>query len=58
MIADLVLVGDEAYTREEWARIPHGTISGYIHHGCRCEACRAARRAYYYDREHAKGALP
>jgi hypothetical protein len=44
---DYIIVGDEAWTREEWAAIPHGTRTGYIGHACRCERCRAWRRAYY-----------
>lgn len=24
----------------------HGTVAGYKHHGCRCDSCREARRAY------------
>jgi hypothetical protein len=27
--------------------IQHGTLSGYNHFGCRCEACTTARRTYY-----------
>jgi hypothetical protein len=41
----LVIVGDEAFTRAEWAAIPHGTAGGYVHHGCRCDRCRAWRKA-------------
>jgi 5-methylcytosine-specific restriction endonuclease McrA len=26
--------------------IPHGTHSGYSHHGCRCKSCRSAARDY------------
>ena len=29
-------------SRDSW----HGTVSGYTNHGCRCDACRAAQRAY------------
>jgi len=25
----------------------HGTLPQYINHKCRCEACRAANRAYH-----------
>lgn len=25
--------------------VPHGTVSGYSYHGCRCDECRAARAA-------------
>lgn len=28
----------------------HGTRSAYNHHGCRCEPCCAAERAYKQDR--------
>jgi hypothetical protein len=31
---------------ERWRPIPHGTHSGYAHHGCRCSACRAGQRVY------------
>jgi hypothetical protein len=48
----LVIVGEEAFTRAEWRAIPHGTSSGYIHWGCRCQSCRAWRTAYYWAREH------
>lgn len=24
----------------------HGTVTGYTSYGCRCEACRKAKRAY------------
>ena len=24
----------------------HGTVGGYVNHGCRCAPCRAAQRAY------------
>ena len=24
----------------------HGTLGGYVHHGCRCAPCRTAMRAY------------
>jgi hypothetical protein len=27
--------------------IPHGTRTGYLARGCRCEKCRAWRSAYY-----------
>lgn len=40
----LVLVGDEAFTPEEWAAIRHGTAGGYVRNGCRCDDCRAWRR--------------
>lgn len=30
--------------------VPHGTHSGYSHHGCRCEACRNATAAYNRSR--------
>lgn len=43
----LVIIGDEAFTREEWAAIPHGSSSGYVHFGCRCDACRDWRWRYY-----------
>jgi 5-methylcytosine-specific restriction endonuclease McrA len=29
---------------------PHGTISGYYHRGCRCDACRAAYSTYRKER--------
>jgi hypothetical protein len=25
----------------------HGTLYGYKHYGCRCDACKAAEAAYY-----------
>jgi hypothetical protein len=30
--------------------IPHGTVSGYVRWKCRCDACLAAKRAYYAPR--------
>ena len=27
--------------------LPHGTVSGYINWGCRCEPCRQGLRDYY-----------
>lgn len=26
--------------------VEHGTVSGYAHHGCRCDACGSAMREY------------
>ena len=43
----LVIVGDEAFTPEEWAAIPHGRSAGYVRWGCRCDRCREWRAAYY-----------
>lgn len=31
----------------------HGTVSGYSHGGCRCDACRSAMREYH--RRHRRG---
>ena len=31
--------------RIAWSRIPHGTVSGYQHHKCRCGECKAAQSA-------------
>ena len=31
----------------------HGTLAGYAAYGCRCEACRAARRTYNQRRREA-----
>lgn len=28
----------------------HGTVSGYVNHGCRCDACTEAKAAYMRDR--------
>jgi hypothetical protein len=28
----------------------HGTLTGYMNHGCRCEECRSAGRAYFQQR--------
>lgn len=28
------------------SQVPHGTISGYFNHGCRCPECSAAQRTY------------
>jgi len=38
-------------------RIPHGTLSGYQYHRCRCAQCREAKRAYEsnYRRQQAYG---
>jgi hypothetical protein len=30
--------------------IPHGTISGYFNHNCRCDPCRKAGSEYMKDR--------
>lgn len=46
----LILIGDEAFTPDEWAAVPHGTPTGYVHHGCRCTDCRRARADYYDKR--------
>lgn len=32
--------------------LEHGTVHGYIHHGCRCEECKTAIREY---RQQARG---
>lgn len=32
------------------ARIPHGTMSGYSWHGCRCKRCKRAWADYRRDR--------
>jgi hypothetical protein len=29
----------------------HGTLTGYFSEGCRCEKCKAAASAYYYERK-------
>ena len=31
---------------------PHGTVSGYVNHGCRCRPCTTAWTAYQRDRRH------
>lgn len=33
--------------------IPHGTVSGYSYHKCRCDECKAANRAYRLGRREA-----
>jgi len=33
--------------RKHYKQLPHGTVSGYIYWGCRCEPCTQARRDYY-----------
>jgi hypothetical protein len=38
---------------------PHGTLTRYAHHGCRCQACRQANSTYHaawVDRQ--RGPLP
>lgn len=37
---------------EDMDTVPHGTLSGYNHHRCRCDACRAAssRSRLHYRR--------
>lgn len=30
----------------ETSVVPHGTNTAYVTYGCRCDACRDARRAY------------
>lgn len=37
------------------ATITHGTTNAYRHHGCRCEPCRDAEKAYQRDRYAARG---
>jgi hypothetical protein len=35
---------------------PHGTVSGYVNHGCRCDKCRAASAtATHRQREERRG---
>lgn len=29
------------------SRAPHGTVTRYYGHGCRCDLCREVQRAYY-----------
>lgn len=29
----------------------HGTLTGYTTHGCRCDPCRQAMRAYHQSRK-------
>lgn len=38
--------------------IPHGTHSGYSHHGCRCTECRAGTAAYERERRRRRKAGP
>ena len=33
--------------RRRYKKLPHGTVSGYLYWGCRCEECRQACRDYY-----------
>jgi len=32
----------------------HGTNNGYVNHGCRCEPCHEANKAYQRSRNHLK----
>jgi hypothetical protein len=43
---DLVLIGDEGYTPQDWAAIPHGTLCGPTRHGCICADCRRVMAEY------------
>jgi hypothetical protein len=33
----------------------HGTITAYIHHGCRCEKCKAANRRFQQEARERRG---
>lgn len=41
MSEPMILYGDEAWLPDEWAALPHGTITGRLK-GCHCQDCRAA----------------
>ena len=42
--------GEHAGGRNKAQSIPHGTVSGYIRHKCRCLDCREAKVDYYRKR--------
>ena len=38
-----------AHVMSDIETFPHGTLTAYTDHRCRCDPCRAAMRAYYRE---------
>ncbi len=58
MTQELVIIGDEAWTREEYDALEHGKAWTYASKGCRCADCLAAFQRHRRKRKEQKHANP